>query len=86
VVAVAVHHHVAQGRRVWCHSIGPLTATTTKLIYTLFFDNSMLPNAPARDRDIAQKTTMFTTALKNMKTLAKGGKLPPRGTTKPGDP
>ena len=57
----------------------PLTATTTKLIYTLFFDNSMLPDAPARDRDIAQKTTMFTTALKNMKILAEGGKLPPRG-------
>lgn len=58
--------------------------TITKLVYTLFFDNSMLPDAPARDRDIAQKTTMFTTALKNMKTLAEGGKLPPRGTTKPG--
>ena len=43
----------------------------------------MLPDAPARDRDIAQKTTMFTTALKNMKILAEGGKLPPRGA-KPG--
>lgn len=62
----------------------PLTATTTKLLYTLFFDNSMLPDATARDRDIAAKTTMFTTALKNMKILAEGGKLPPRGTTKPG--
>ena len=61
----------------------PLTATTSKLIYTLFFDNSMLPDATARDRDIAQKTTMFTTALKNMKILAEGGKLPPRGA-KPG--
>ena len=61
----------------------PLTATTTKLVYTLFFDNSMLPDATARDRDIAQKTTMFTTALKNMKLLAEGGKLPPRGA-KPG--
>lgn len=62
----------------------PLTATTTKLVYTLFFDNSMLPDAPSRDRDIAQKTAMFTTALKNMKALAEGGKLPARGTTKPG--
>lgn len=61
----------------------PLTPTTTKLVYTLFFDNSMLPDAAARDRDIAQKKTMFTTALQNMKTLAEGGKLPPRGTTKP---
>jgi hypothetical protein len=61
----------------------PVTATTSKLIYTLFFDNSMLPDAAARDRDIATKTTMFTTALKNMKILAEGGKLPPRGA-KPG--
>jgi hypothetical protein len=61
----------------------PLTATTTKLVYTLFFDNSMLADAPARDRDIAAKTTMFSTALKNMKILAEGGKLPPRGV-KPG--
>jgi hypothetical protein len=29
------------------------------------------------------KTTMFSTALKNMKILAEGGKLPPRGV-KPG--
>lgn len=55
----------------------PLTATTTKLVYTLFFDNSMLADAPARDRDIAQKTALFTRALQNMKTLAEGGALPP---------
>jgi hypothetical protein len=61
----------------------PLTAATSKLIYTLFFDNSMLPDAAARDRDIAAKTAMFTTALKNMKILAEGGKLLPRGA-KPG--
>jgi hypothetical protein len=55
----------------------PLTATTSKLVYTLFFDNSMLADAPARDRDIAQKTALFTRALQNMKTLAEGGTLPP---------
>jgi hypothetical protein len=55
----------------------PLTATTSKLIYTLMFDNSTLPDAPARDRDIAAKTATFTRALQNMKTLAEGGTLPP---------
>jgi hypothetical protein len=55
----------------------PVTATTSKLVYTLFFDNSMLPDDAARERDRAQKTTTFTNALKNMKILAEGGTLPP---------
>jgi hypothetical protein len=55
----------------------PLTATTSKLVYTLTFDNSMLADDAARERDIQQKTTQFTTALQNMKTLAEGGTLPP---------
>jgi Polyketide cyclase / dehydrase and lipid transport len=56
----------------------PLTATTSKLVYTLMFDNSMLPDDAAREKDIAQKTAVFTRALQNMKTLAEGGTLPPR--------
>src|SRR5207244_12860807 len=55
----------------------PVTATTSKLVYTLFFDNSMLADDAARERDKAQKTTQFTTALQNMKILAEGGTLPP---------
>lgn len=55
----------------------PLTTTTSKLVYTLMFDNSMLSDGPARDRDIAQKTALFNRALQNMKTLAEGGTLPP---------
>lgn len=55
----------------------PVTATTSKLVYTLVFDNSMLPDDAAREKDIAQKTAQFTRALQNMKTLAEGGKLPP---------
>jgi hypothetical protein len=55
----------------------PLTATTTKLLYTLMYDNSMLADDAARERDIAQKTMQFTRALENMKTLAEGGTLPP---------
>jgi hypothetical protein len=55
----------------------PVTATTSKLVYTLFFDNSMLPDDAARERDREQKTAQFTTALQNMKILAEGGTLPP---------
>ena len=65
----------------------PLTATTSKLVYTLVFDNSMLPDEAARERDKAQRTTQFTRALQNMKTLAEGGTLPPpppRGQGAPG--
>jgi hypothetical protein len=55
----------------------PVTATTSKLVYTLFFDNSMLPDDAARERDRAQRTAQFTTALQNMKIIAEGGTLPP---------
>jgi hypothetical protein len=55
----------------------PVTATTSKLVYTLLFDNSMLADDAARERDRAQKTAQFTTALENMKILAEGGTLPP---------
>lgn len=56
----------------------PLTATTCKLVYTLMFDNSMLPDDAAREKDIQQKTATFNRALQNMKILAEGGTLPPR--------
>src|SRR5215467_13581235 len=55
----------------------PLTATTSKLVYTLMYDNSMLADDAARERDKAQRTTQFTQALENMKILAEGGTLPP---------
>jgi hypothetical protein len=62
----------------------PLTATTSKIVYTLFFDNSMLPDDAARAADRARRTERFMQALQNMKILAEGGKLPPAaggGTT-----
>jgi hypothetical protein len=62
----------------------PLTATTSKIVYTLMYDNSMLPDAAARERDKMQRTARFTAAMENMKILAEGGTLPPvpaRGTT-----
>lgn len=55
----------------------PVTATTSKLVYVLVFDNSMLADDEARAKDLAQKRTTFTNALQNMKILAEGGTLPP---------
>src|SRR5580700_9784201 len=55
----------------------PVTATTSKLVYTLMFDNSGLPDAAARAKDRAQRAARFTQALENMKILAEGGTLPP---------
>jgi hypothetical protein len=55
----------------------PLTATTSKLIYTLVYDNSMLPDDGAKEKDKAQRMATFTRALQNMKILAEGGTLPP---------
>ena len=55
----------------------PVTATTSKLVYTLVFDNSMLADDAAREKDIQTRTAQFTRALNNMKTIAEGGTVPP---------
>ncbi len=62
----------------------PVTATTSKLVYTLVFDNSMLADDAAREADIARRRTLFMNGLKNMKILAEGGTLPPRPAPAPG--
>jgi len=64
----------------------PLTPTTSKLLYTLVYDNSMLPDDTAREKDIQQKRATFMRALQNMKTLAEGGTLPPRPARGRGGP
>ncbi|MGE0864253.1 MAG: SRPBCC family protein [Vicinamibacterales bacterium] len=56
----------------------PVTDKTSKIVYTLMYDNSMLPNDAAREKDKASRTATFQRALANMKTLAEGGKLAPR--------
>ena len=57
---------------------GQVTATTSKLLYTLMWDNSMLADDAAKEKDKASRTTTFTRALQNMKTLAEGGTLAPK--------
>lgn len=57
--------------------VRPVTPTTSKILYTLLYDNSMLPDDAAREKDRASRTATFTRALNNMKILAEGGTLPP---------
>jgi hypothetical protein len=58
----------------------PVTATTSKIVYTLFFDNSMVGDEAAKKADIERRRATFMRALQNMKTLAEGGTLPPPPT------
>ena len=55
----------------------PVTPTTSKIVYTLIWDNSMLADDAAREADKMRRSQTFTTALENMKILAEGGTLPP---------
>ena len=55
----------------------PLTDKTTRLNYTLVFDNSNLADDAARDKDIDNRRTRFTKMLDKMNTLSEGGTLPP---------
>ncbi len=54
----------------------PVTAKTSRLIYTFFYDNSMLTDDAARDAEMAGRKKRFTAFLENMKTLGEGGKVP----------
>jgi len=48
----------------------PVTATTSKLLYTLVYDISDKPDQAAKNEDIARRRAMFEGALKNMKEIA----------------
>ena len=48
----------------------PLTAGSSKLLYTLVLDVSDKPDQAAKDADLARRRTAFEAALKNMKELA----------------
>jgi hypothetical protein len=50
----------------------PVTAKTSKMIYTLMFDNSMLADDAARAADIAKRKENFGKALQEMKRIAEG--------------
>jgi len=64
----------------------PVTATTSKIIYSLLWDGSNLADDAAREANKTQRTNTFQNALNNMKILAEGGTLPPRGGGRGGAP
>jgi len=55
----------------------PLTATTSKIVYTLMLDNSTMADDAAREADKTRRANQFMPFLENMKILAEGGTLPP---------
>jgi len=48
----------------------PVTATTSKMLYTLVYDVSNLADQAAKDADMARRRMSFETALANMKNMA----------------
>ncbi|MDZ4761848.1 MAG: hypothetical protein SGJ21_12330 [Alphaproteobacteria bacterium] len=48
----------------------PVTAKTSKLLYTLMYDVSDKADQAAKDADVTRRRTQFEGALKNMKALA----------------
>jgi hypothetical protein len=48
----------------------PVTATTSKMLYTLVYDVSDKADQAAKDADIARRRSTFEAALNSMKTLA----------------
>jgi hypothetical protein len=50
----------------------PVSATSSKMLYTLTYDVSNLADKAAKDADVARRRAMFQTAIENMKKLAEG--------------
>jgi hypothetical protein len=48
----------------------PVTATTSKMLYTLVYDVSNLADQAAKEADIARRRSMFEDALDNIKAIA----------------
>lgn len=48
----------------------PVTANSSKMVYTIFIDESDKADKAAKDADIANRRTRFEAALKKMKELA----------------
>jgi hypothetical protein len=53
----------------------PVTPTTSRLNYVPFFDDSMLADDAAREKNMRDRESNFNQRLRNMKTLAEGGTL-----------
>ncbi len=54
----------------------PVTATTSRLVYSLLMDNSMLTDDAARKAALDANRAITTRVLGNMRIVAEGGSLP----------
>ncbi len=50
----------------------PVDSDTSKIIYTLVYDVSDMPDQAAKDADVERRRGMFQTALESMKRIAEG--------------
>jgi hypothetical protein len=50
--------------------VKPTSPTTSKIVYTIFYDAAPLPDQAAKDKDRAGRAGMFMGALNKMKALA----------------
>jgi hypothetical protein len=48
----------------------PVSADSSKIVYTLVYDVSDKPDQAAKDADVERRRGMFQTALENMKRIA----------------
>jgi len=72
--AAAVRYNFYHG----CLEAVPVTATTSKLVYTLMYDNEYVAgDEAAKAAEMNNRRTQFTAALGNMKIIAEGGTVPP---------
>jgi Polyketide cyclase / dehydrase and lipid transport len=55
----------------------PVDAKSSKLVYSLFWDNSMLADDAAREKDVAARRDRFTGLLNVMKAMVESGKARP---------
>jgi hypothetical protein len=53
--------------------VKPLGAASSRLVYSFFYDNSMMADDAARTAEIANRRSRFVTALATMKALAENG-------------
>ena len=59
----------------------PTGANTSKIVYTLMYDNSMVQgDDAAKQAEMDRRKSFFMRGLNNMKTLAEGGTLPAAGS------
>ena len=67
-----------------CLEVRPLTAKTSRIVYTLMYDNSRIPgDDAAKAAEIQRRRAAFEKGMANMKILAEGGTLPPRAAPQP---